>query len=54
MYYKPDRNKTDVVPDFFVQQTKDWLVFPHEVSQMTHEERVEVLGPEEADLMLGL
>lgn len=37
-YYKPSRNKTDLVPDFFVHQTEDWLVFPHEIKGLTEEE----------------
>ncbi|MCH8202529.1 MAG: hypoxanthine phosphoribosyltransferase [Proteobacteria bacterium] len=30
VYYKPKRNRTDIVPDFYVHETDAWLVFPHE------------------------
>ena len=37
-WYKPTRNATDIVPDFFVHETDDWLVFPHELSGLTDKE----------------
>lgn len=37
-YYKPDNNKTDRVPDYFVHETDQWLVFPHELDGLTIEE----------------
>lgn len=37
-WYKPTRNATDIVPDFFVHETDEWLVFPHELSGLTDEE----------------
>jgi hypothetical protein len=30
-YYKPGNNETGRVPDFFLFETDDWLVFPHEL-----------------------
>jgi len=38
VYYKPSRNSTDLVPDFYVHETTDWLIFPHEVNGLTEEE----------------
>ena len=38
VYYKPSRNRTTRVPDFFVQSTEQWLVFPHELQGLTREE----------------
>ena len=38
VYYKPAKNKTDRVPDFYVHETEDWLVFPHEMKGCTPEE----------------
>lgn len=38
VYYKPERNVTELAPDFFCHETDDWLVFPHELSDMTREE----------------
>ena len=37
-YYKPSRNQTDMVPDYFVHRTEEWLVFPHEIRGLTEEE----------------
>jgi hypothetical protein len=37
-YYKPSRNQTALTPDFFVHETEDWLVFPHEICGLTEEE----------------
>jgi hypoxanthine phosphoribosyltransferase len=31
LFYKPKRNKTRRVPDFYVEATDEWLVFPHEL-----------------------
>lgn len=37
-FYKPSRNKTMLKPDFYIQETEDWLVFPHELKGLTDEE----------------
>lgn len=37
-YYKPSRNRTALKPDFFVHETADWLVFPHELKGLTRDE----------------
>ena len=37
-YFKPDNNKTDRVPDYFIHENHDWLVFPHEVDGLSEEE----------------
>jgi uncharacterized protein len=37
-YFKPSRNKTALRPDYFVHETEDWLVFPHEICGLTREE----------------
>ena len=41
VYYKPGNNRTQREPDFYVERTERWLVFPHELDGLTHEE---VLG----------
>lgn len=46
-WYKPERNMTDIEPDFFVHETDQWLVFPHELSGLTPEE-IELAKPEVA------
>lgn len=38
VYYKPGNNKTDRVPDYYIHETEDWLVFPHELNGLTPEE----------------
>ena len=37
-WFKPERNQTDMVPDYYVHSTDDWLVFPHELDSLTPEE----------------
>lgn len=41
VYYKPGKNKTDRVPDFYVHETEQWLVFPHEMKGLSPEELAE-------------
>ena len=38
LYYKPARNTTDRVPDYYVHETDRWTVFPHELRGCTVEE----------------
>ena len=38
VYFKPTKNKTDIVPDFYVHKTAEWLVFPHELKGLTPDE----------------
>lgn len=37
-WYKPSRNETDLVPDFYLKETAEWLVFPHELDALTPDE----------------
>jgi hypoxanthine phosphoribosyltransferase len=37
-YFKPSRNRTKLLPDYYIRATDDWLVFPHEVQGLTREE----------------
>lgn len=37
-WYKPANNKTDIVPDYFVNESDEWLVFPHELAGLSKEE----------------
>lgn len=41
VYYKPERRRTALLPDFFVHETSRWLVFPHELQGLT---RAEILA----------
>lgn len=37
-YYKPKNNKTDRVPDYYVNESTQWLVFPHELDELSSDE----------------
>jgi hypoxanthine phosphoribosyltransferase len=39
-WFKPQNNKVDFVPDYYVHESDEWLVFPHELSGLTEEELV--------------
>jgi len=41
VYYKPGKNKTQRVPDFYIHEVDNWLVFPHEMKGCTLEELAE-------------
>lgn len=38
VYFKPTRNRSSIRPDYFIRETDQWLVFPHEVQGLTREE----------------
>ena len=48
-YFKPDNNKTDRTPDYYIHETHDWLVFPHEIDGLSAEE-IREHRPELADI----
>jgi hypothetical protein len=37
-WYKPKKNKTNIVPDYYLHETDDWLIFPHEMEGLSKEE----------------
>ena len=37
-YYKPSRNQTDRVPDYYLHETERWLKFPHSLEGLTADE----------------
>ncbi|WP_438462944.1 phosphoribosyltransferase [Marinomonas sp. PE14-40] len=37
-YYKPKNNKSGRTPDFYVYETDEWLVFPHEFDGLSTDE----------------
>ena len=41
VYYKPSRNRSILVPDYYIHETDRWLVFPHEIQGLT---RAEILA----------
>lgn len=44
VYYKPTRNVTSITPDYYLHETDDWLVFPHELKDLTRAEIAENKG----------
>jgi hypoxanthine phosphoribosyltransferase len=40
-WFKPSNNKTKIIPDYYVHESEDWLVFPHELSGLTPDEIIE-------------
>ena len=37
-YFKPTRNLTDLVPDYYLHETEEWLKYPHSLEGLTPEE----------------
>ncbi len=37
-YFKPNKNQIDRKPDFFIHETDQWLIFPHELEGLTFED----------------
>jgi len=37
-YFKPTNNQTERVPDYYIHECSEWLVFPHELEGLTAEE----------------
>lgn len=37
-YYKPKNNQTDAPPDYYIHETEEWLVFPHELHGLSADE----------------
>jgi hypoxanthine phosphoribosyltransferase len=52
-WFKPSRNETDLTPDYFLRETDEWLVFPHELDALTPEE-LERHRPEIASIVHGV
>ena len=59
VWYKPARNQTPLKPDYFIHESNDWLVFPHEIDGLTsaeiraHKPAAEVILAPVAGLKLG-
>ncbi len=52
VYYKPSKNLTDRIPNYFVHKTEDWLIFPHELDGLTDDE-IRSSKPD-ADMLVSL
>lgn len=40
-WYKPKNTQVDLKPDYFVQESDEWLVFPHEIAGLSADEMVQ-------------
>ncbi len=40
-WFKPKNNKVDRVPDYYIHESDEWLVFPHELSGLSQTEIAE-------------
>lgn len=40
-WYKPENTQVDIAPDYYVHESREWLVFPHELSGLTPDEIIE-------------
>ena len=49
-YYKPSKNKSNFKPDYYLHETDQWLVFPHELEGLSLSE-IEANKPELKDLI---
>ena len=38
VYYKPIKNETTIIPDFYIQEREEWIVFPHEFVGLSERE----------------
>lgn len=37
-YYKPSRNETTRIPDYYLHESEEWLVYPHSIEGLAKEE----------------
>ncbi len=51
VWYKPERNVTELTPDYYIHETDQWLVFPHELDGLSDGE-VSKAKPGIADMVL--
>ncbi|HZW60464.1 MAG TPA: phosphoribosyltransferase family protein [Woeseiaceae bacterium] len=51
-WYKPTRNETELVPDYYLHETAEWLVFPHELDALTRAE-MRAVRPQLHDIVYG-
>jgi hypothetical protein len=38
IFYKPEQNKTELKPDYYIEETDKWVVYPHEITDLTENE----------------
>ena len=54
IFYKPQNRKTDIVPNYFVSTTEQWIIFPHEIEDMNTDEIEISKGPVIGSIMREL
>lgn len=54
VYYKPTKNETSRNPDYYVNVTDEWIVYPHELEGLTLDEICENFGGEIGDIVKGV
>lgn len=52
VYYKPTKNTTDIIPDYALRTTERWIVFPHELEDLTKDE-IYAKGKDLADILFN-
>lgn len=55
-YWKPDNNKTQLKPDYYVKTVpgNTWIVFPHEISDFSSDEKLaQAMGHHSLDALLS-
>jgi len=35
VFFKPAKNRTEIKPDYFIRETDSWVIFPHELENLT-------------------
>ena len=40
-YYKPSRRQVDLIPDYYLYENDEWLVYPYEIHGLTREEMMQ-------------
>ena len=48
--FKPEKNKTERKPDYYLHKTDKWLVFPHELEGLTRQEMLD-FKPELSEIL---
>lgn len=52
-YYKPERNQTSRIPEYYIYETDRWIVFPHELEGLTLDEISQGMGSDIAEIIDG-
>ena len=52
-YYKPENRKTAFSPEYYIHETSNWLIFPHELDGLSDGE-IEKHKPEVSKLIQGV